>query len=50
MVCGYELRYVEVGDPVDPEDHRKLCSALKCVLLNVARWGEGVVDFLKWLE
>jgi hypothetical protein len=47
VVCGYELAYVELGDTIDPENHRKVYDATKCVLAEIIRWGEEAEAFLK---
>jgi len=48
VVCDIELLYASYGDVVDPEDHRKLCNAAKCVLGRVLEWCEGAAEFLGW--
>jgi hypothetical protein len=37
-VCNILLKYVELGDIIDPENHRNAFTALKCVVSEVAAW------------
>jgi hypothetical protein len=37
-VCNILLKYVEVGDVIDPVNHRHVYDALICTANNVVSW------------
>jgi hypothetical protein len=44
-VCNILLKYVEVGDVVDPTNHRRIYDSLICTANNVASWVSKVSEF-----
>jgi len=38
VVCEYTLVYVKWGDIIDPENHRRVYDAAKCVAGELLRW------------
>lgn len=37
-VCGVALRYVSVGDLIDPDNHKSIYNALTCTANNIVSW------------
>ena len=46
VVCGIEVRYVKVGDLIDPENHRRIYDATKCLARKSIAWSRAI-GFLK---
>jgi hypothetical protein len=44
-VCNILLKYVELYGVVDPENHRRVFDALKCVAVEVSDWSRKVEEF-----
>jgi hypothetical protein len=43
-VCGVELRYVSLGDIIDPDNHRSVYDALTCTANNIAGWTSNIAN------
>jgi hypothetical protein len=49
-VCDITLRYVSLGDIVDPANHRSVFDALTCVASRISKWSEEVEEFTWWIK
>jgi len=49
-VCNILLKYVDLGDIVDPANHRSVFDALNCVASRISKWSEEVEEFTWWIK
>jgi len=45
-VCGVTLRYVSVGDLIDPDNHKSVYDAFTCTANNIASWVNNIASTL----
>jgi len=42
IICGIEVRYVKVGDLINPENHRRIYDITKCLARKSVAWGRAI--------